>query len=298
MKYIIFILGVLVLLALIAPRRFPRLLRRIGRLFGDTARMGREIATGEEVEGSPLARYEAQAGALLEEKILREHRLTADPELSMRVGAIGERLARHARRRQIPYRFRVIDAPEPNAFAVPGGAVFVTSALVALCGEAPAGASATEGLEHAGSARPSDLLSEGARPAEALPDDSLAGVIGHEIIHIDRGHAIRNTAAAFALQSGVRLLLLGKGLLLSRIAASVESMLVQGYRQDQEFEADLFGSRIATLAGFHPGGLSRLLRHLRAYAPEEKGPLSQVAQYFQSHPPVDERLAKLRAAGR
>ena len=69
---------------------------------------------------------------------------------------------------------------------------------------------------------------------------------------------------------------------------------MQGYRQEQELEADLFGTRIARLAGFDPKGLVKLLERLQALRPDGKGPLAEVYAYFRSHPPTGTRIAQLR----
>jgi predicted Zn-dependent protease len=74
----------------------------------------------------------------------------------------------------------------------------------------------------------------------------------------------------------------------------MQALLVQGYRQDQELEADLLGSRLAARAGFDPAGLRRLLERLAAERPEGGGPLAEALAYFRSHPPIVERLARLR----
>ena len=261
MKLLILILVVLLLGALLFPRSIPRFLRALGRAVGGAGRAGREIASGEEVSGSPLARYEARAGQILEMRVLAEHPAAAAPALQARAKEIGARLARHARRREIPYRFTVVHGEEPNAFAIAGGAVLVTDAMLELCGS---------------------------------DDHRLAGVLAHELSHIDHRHALRNLAAGAAVRSGLRVLSFGRGAILSRVVGGMETLLSQGYRQDQEFEADLTGSRLAARAGFRADGLARLLADLATRAPDGEGPLAEVLSYFNSHPPVGARIERLR----
>lgn len=260
-KLLIALLVLFVLCLLFFPGVIPKLLRRLGRTTGDVGRIGKELVTGEEVEGSPLARHEVRAGEIVALKVLTENPASSDEELQGRIAEIGARLARNALRKHIPYRFTVVDSDEPNAFAVPGGAIFITRPLIELCAHEP---------------------------------DSIACVLGHEIIHIDRLHAIRSLAASTVVQTGFRIVSFGRGGLLSRLVGGIQDLLVKGYRRDQELEADLFGSRLAGLAGFNPRGLVHLLEQLRRAQGEETGAVAELFQYFKSHPPISVRMEQLR----
>lgn len=264
-KLLIALLVLFILCLFFYPGILPRLLRRLGRTTGDVGRMGKELVTGEEVEGSPLARHEVRAGEMVALKVLTENPTSPDEALQSHIGEIGARLAQHARRKHIPYRFMVLDSDEPNAFAVPGGSVFITRPLIELCANEP---------------------------------DTIACVLGHEIIHIDRLHAIRTLAASTVVQTGFRIVSLGRGALLSRMVGGIQDLLVKGYRHDQELEADLFGSRLAGLAGFNPRGLTLLLEQLRQAQARQhtgkEGAMAELFQYFKSHPPLSMRLTKLR----
>ena len=260
-KILVLALVLLLLLAIFYPRAFLALLRRVGRSFGDLGRAGREIASGQEVEGSPLARYEVKAGELLLLKVEANVVRTPDTAIAQLVDTVGRRVASVAQRREIPYRFAVIEDEQPNAFAVPGGAIFVTRSLVDLC--------------------ESDV-------------DALAGVIGHEIAHIDRRHAIYRLATSTAAKTGAIILTLGRALLLRRIAGQMEQLLVKGYGREQEYEADTVGSDLARRAGYDPRGLGRLLARLAETRPESGQRLEELLQYFASHPPLPDRCARLR----
>lgn len=246
------------------PRLIPWLLRRFGRSVGDAGRAGQEIITGEEVQNSPLARYEVRAGEILAAKVLTEYPASTNQRAQQAVERIGRELARHATRREIPYRFAVVASEEANAFAVAGGSVFITEPLVELCED----------------------------------EAALAGVLGHEIVHIDARHALRNLAASAAVRGGIRLISLGRGAILSRIVGGMEGFLVNGYRQEQELEADLLGSRMAHAAGYRPDGLVRLLERLKEKYPEGEGALAQALSYFRSHPPLTVRMAYLLREGK
>lgn len=263
LKYFFLPVLILLLVAIIFPRVIPRIFRRLGRSVGDVGRVGKELATGEELEKSPLAKYEAKAGEIVALRLLSEHPLSADPRLQSQVREIGERLASGAQRQQIHYRFQPLESDEPNAFAVAGGNIFITRPLLTLCGD--------------------DV-------------DALACVLAHEVIHIDQRHAVKNLAASAVARTGLNIFTLGRGAILGKIAGSMKDLMVQGYRQDQELEADLYGVRLARLAGFDPRGLIRLLERLRELRPDGKGPIAEAFQYFRSHPPIEERLDRLRRA--
>ena len=82
---LLYLLAAAVLLALLFPGVLPRLLRRLGKSTGDVARMGKELATGQEVQGSPLARYEVRAGEMVLRKLLRESPVSPRGDLQEKV---------------------------------------------------------------------------------------------------------------------------------------------------------------------------------------------------------------------
>ncbi|MGQ9590474.1 MAG: M48 family metalloprotease [Planctomycetota bacterium] len=261
MKYALAILAGIVLFAALFPRTARKLFRKLGRSARDVGRAAQEIATGEELEGSPLARYEAKAGELIAARLLSRFPPSGDAPLQALVREAGERLATCAARREIPYRFAVVEAEEANAFAVPGGAVFVTRSLVALV--------------------------EGDR-------DRVAAALAHEVAHIDRRHALRALAARAALK-GLRLATLGRSAILERVSLGLEELVLKGYGREQELEADLFGVRIARAAGFDPRGLLGLLSALERLRPPPSGPAGEILGYLGTHPSPE---ARRRAAER
>lgn len=260
-KLLVLLGGILLLTAILFPRKIPAMLRRVGGWLGIAGRVGKDLATGDDVPDSPLVKYEIRAGEMLTHKYLIEHSVSDDPALTTCVARVGGRLMRHVRRSTIPYRFFVVESAEPNAFAVPGGAVFVSNALLDLC---------------------------------ERNEDMVAGVLAHEIVHVDRKHAVRNLTREFALRAGFRFLPFFRGALLSRMIGGMEELLTNGYRQEQEFEADLLGSRLARQAGFAPAGLLRLLARLAERHPESGGVVAEALGYFSTHPPMRERMRRLR----
>ena len=237
------------------PASIRRLLRRSGRQIGDIHRAGEELLGGDEVQGSPLARYEAGAGRIVEEKILASHPLHGDRFVQDRVAFVGGRLLAAAHRREIAYRFRVIDAPVPTAYSLPGGAVLVSRALVDLAGS---------------------------------DDNQLAGILAHEVAHIDRRHAVKNMAKTAAARMGLRILSLGHGAILARAIGSLEGLLEKGYGRTEELEADRYALDLMARSGYDPRAYSFFLRGLLDRRLENAG-------HFRTHPPVAERLRAMGA---
>ena len=254
-KFVIFFLLplALILWLFLFPSNIRLLLRRLGRGMGDVGRAGQELMTGKEVQGSPLARYEAQAGRAVEEKILAAHPISPDEMLQSRVAFVGGRIAGSALRREINYRFRVIDGPVPAAFSLPGGAIFISQPLMDL---------------------------------SAGDDNQLAGLLAHEVAHIDQRHAVRHLARSAAARTGLRILSLGRGALLARAIGSMEELLANGYGAREELEADQSAVALAARAGFDPRAYPFFLRSVLDRRLDQAG-------YFRSHPPIPERLRAL-----
>jgi predicted Zn-dependent protease len=183
------------------------------------------------------------------------------------VETIGARLAQHSPRQDVDYRFHVADLPEPNAFALPGGPVFVTRGLLAL----------------------------------ARSEDELAGVIGHEIGHVAARHSVQQKSAAtpLALLFGVPAALVGSvsrplGALVALPGALVSGLALSAYGREQEHEADEVGARLAAAAGYRPVALADYLARLeREEALHGGGP--PPLSFFASHPRTPDRVARVRA---
>ena len=162
------------------------------------------------------------------------------------------------------------DDIEPNAFALPGGYVYVTRGLLALCNG----------------------------------EDELAGVIGHEMAHVLERHAARRAGAAtpFALLFGIPAGLLGAvspalGGIVGGTGELASGMVLASYSRDQERDADKRGIALAAGAGWDPAGLASFLHTLeREEALEGHDP--NRPGFFATHPATPERVGNIRAAAR
>ena len=199
----------------------------------------------------------------------------ADHATSARyVESIGRRLARHSPRQDIEYRFYVVDMVEPNAFALPGGYVYVARGLLSL----------------------------------ANSEDELAGVIAHEIGHAAARHSVSRQArgvpasiatAPWKIATGVgaaatSIVSPGLGRAVAGVGRGVgaiaDGLLVKRYSREQEREADRIGQKMAADAGWNPAGLAAFLSTLgREERLRRDG--SQPPTFFSSHPATPERVA-------
>ena len=250
MTHKIGILFLVILLLQVLPGYLPRLGKRMGRKFRRKTRFARELLDSTEKPGGPLARFEELAGEQVLKKCLSKTPAIEKTKEAETVERIGRRLAACARRSYIPFRFFLVDSPGiENAYAISGGNILITQALLDFCSS----------------------------------EDEIAGVLAHEIAHIDCGHHSK----ALAVSLGTSLVILDNAIL--RQAGKIFDKLIEsGYSQDNEFEADREGALLAKRAGFDPFGNMDLMKMEEGvYAAEEHS-------YFSTHPPRHERIRELR----
>jgi len=185
-----------------------------------------------------------------------------DPDLVAYVQAVGEAMAAHSPRKDVDYQFAVVEMEEPNAFALPGGHVYVSRGLLTV----------------------------------ANSESELANVLGHEIGHVAARHAARQEAHVKTL--GIATLLsdlMSGGAPAPSDAERISGHFVARYAREQEREADRIGQDLAIAASVDPAGLGQFLRTLDNIARLSQG-FSTPQTYFATHPAARERM--LEAAGR
>lgn len=198
--------------------------------------------------------------ALSLESMQRFGRPVANESLQQYVNLVGAVVAQSSLRSTIPYYFTVLDSPVQNAFAAPGGMIFISRALL-----------------------------------ETLADEAeLAAVLAHEIGHVAAKHALKSTQRAQFLQ-GVGTIAAatsgGKGKEYQALIGDLQSKLFdQGLDKGMEFEADLAAMETSYRAGYNPLAMIRVLERL------QKLEASSVKKgsWFSTHPPLKERIARLK----
>lgn len=176
--------------------------------------------TGTDAEA---LRAEQAVGRDLARAVLSESEADPDPAVARWLDEVGGVLADAVRPRGRTFSFRALLMPEPNAFALPGGFIFVTRSLLRLCQSS---------------------------------HDDLAFVLGHEMGHVLRGHAAERMISGSILRTTV-------GVLRLPAAALLGTLLQRGYAQDQELEADREAVRLTAAAGFDAAAGARLFEKLR-----------------------------------
>ena len=175
---------------------------------------------------------EARIGAEQHEQILAEFGgAHDDPALATYVTSIGRFLALTSERPHVGFTFTVLNSSVVNAFALPGGYVYVTRGLLALAGD----------------------------------EAELAGVLAHEIGHVAARHGSQRITGSVLAQIGLGLLgMLTDSPELAGIAQLGALAMIQSYSREQEFEADTLGVRYLARAGFDTDAMASFLSKMRA----------------------------------
>lgn len=206
---------------------------------------------------------EVQLGRRYAAEINSQLPIVQNPQIHNYINQLGEGIAQRVDHRGIDYTFYVVNSSSVNAFAVPGGFIYINRGLI----------------ERA------DNMSE------------LAGVVAHEIAHVVERHSVEQ------LQKAQNANLLGNlvyGVLLQRPPSGVEQVGVQlagsavfaGYSRDAEREADVQGVSYLVSSGINPYGMPSFFRKLME---ERRRSPSTVEQWFSTHPLTEERIELVEA---
>jgi Zn-dependent protease with chaperone function len=230
---------------------------KLGRKLGTSARKGRWIWTSLTGSESEALKAEYQAGCDLARAFDRGALLDDDSRSRELLAQTRERLTRRLTNKQRRWRVMPIQASEPGAFALPGGFVYLTRPLLELCD---------------------------------FDEDEIACVVGHEMGHVVHGHAMERITNQLLTSAAARVTSIPGGLLSQWILSTGMSLLHSAYSQDQEFDADEFGARLAAAAGYDPRAAIRAFERLQRLETDAELPL---ARYFSSHPPLARRIERL-----
>lgn len=218
---------------------------------------GRTIFTGGLSE-----EQEAEMGRQQHPQILKQFGgAYDDPALARYVTSVGERLAATSERKDITYTFTIVDTPIVNAFALPGGYVYVTRGLLAL----------------------------------ARNEAELAGVLAHEIGHITGRHAAERYGQNLATSIASAGLGIFGGSIAASAGQSLGALALSSYSRDQEFESDTLGVRYLSRAGYNTSAMADFLSQLLASSrldAEIAGRPGAADQFslLQTHPKTADRI--------
>lgn len=197
---------------------------------------------------------EVALGSSISKQIALEKGIIKEGQQKARVEKIGKRIALFSDRKDLDYNFFVIKDKELNAFAVPGGFIYIHSAL-----------------------------------AERSSDDELACVIAHEVVHVAARHSVKQLQASLGYQLLLSVALGGSDQgTVREITNAVFSLSQLGYSRQDETLADRIGVKYAYSAGFNPQGMISFFNKLKAES--EKRGQGLPIEIFSSHPDLDNRI--------
>lgn len=212
---------------------------------------------------------ELAMGRQYNQEIAKQYPRYPDEALQAYVQQVGERVARYSHRSNLAYRFTVVDSPDINAFALPGGYIYIHRGLMAY------------------------LNSEA----------ELAAVLGHEVGHVTARHSVRQQSQSAAWGILGQAVAIGTGV---GAAADITNVLggavVSGYGRDMELEADGLGAQYLARSGYDPRAMIEVVKVLKAqsdFARDQaraKGQAEPPSSYhglFDTHPDHDTRLQQV-----
>ena len=208
-------------------------------------------------------RQEVELGRQISQEIEKDPkvRLLDDPEITYYVQTIGQKLARNSHWPDLSYHIKVIDSKEINAFALPGGYLYVFRGLL-----------------------------------DAVDNEAeLASVVGHEIAHITERHATKQMSMAqiYQIAAAIGGAATGAGQLGQMAAGLGGAMLFTKFSREDEAEADLYGTEYMIKSGYQPEAMVTMFQKLLKLHKEKPNLLEKL---FASHPATEDRIkdAKLR----
>ena len=218
-------------------------------------------ATGKKEFSLMSEAQEIQLGKEADQQVRAEMGLYEDAELQRYVSNIGMRLAKASERPNLPWQFAVVDEPAVNAFALPGGYIYVTRGIMAFLND----------------------------------EEQLAGVLGHEIGHVTARHSAQQYTQATTAGVGLTLLsiFVPEARPFQGIAENALGLLFLKHGRDDERQADRLGVEYTAKTGWNPAGVAGMLRTL-ARLDEASGSRRGVPNFLSTHPAPADRVREVQ----
>lgn len=229
----------------------------LGRKVGPKVRKAKWIWHSVAGTEADTIKIENEVGRDLAREIRLLSEIDKNPKLEQILNETGLRLRECVANELRTFNFEAITGLEPNAFALPGGFIFVTSSIIDLC---------------------------------QWDKDETAFIVAHEMSHVIRKHAINRIMRDFAVTAASRVAPV-RGAIAGWVKKVGMQYLESSYSHELEFEADKLGVRLIEAAGFTPEASISLLRRLS----ELKSSPNQIelGNYFSTHPPFTERISNI-----
>jgi len=197
---------------------------------------------------------EWQLGNQLAQDIAKQLRFNNDPDVNAYVRSVGQRIVAQTPYANLPWDFHVVEDPEINAFAIPGGHVYVNTGLIAAANNA----------------------------------SELAGVMAHEISHVVARHSTEQISRQYGISVLAGVVLGQNPSVLSELAAQIiAGGALAKYSRAAESEADELGVKFMQAAGYNPHGMVTMFQTLLA---NQRSNPSRVEKFFATHPTTESRI--------
>lgn len=199
-------------------------------------------------------RSEIALGSDIDKQIRNDLVVLKDREMQSRLDSIGKKIAYASDRRDLNYKFGIIKDEQFNAFALPGGFIYVNSGLM-----------------------------------NAASDDELAAVIAHEVGHIAARHSVKRMQANLGYQLLMNIALGKDGSqAVSQAVGITYNFIALGFSRQDEFLADKLAVKYSRAAGYNPYGMVTFFKKLE----KDKKPGLELV-FLSSHPPTKERIDRV-----
>jgi len=202
---------------------------------------------------------EVSIGKEMDQQVRSSEKILNDSLWQIYISEMGQKVVAVSDRKDLPYHFAVIESDQVNAFATPGGFVYVYSGLI----------------------------------REVDQESELAAVMAHEISHVVGRHGIKRLQLAMGATILLDLALGQKSQNTQALAQAALGIILQGYSRSEESEADNFGITYMTRAGWNPNGAVAMFEKLAALSGNQ--PEGFFEKLSSSHPDTQSRIAAAKS---
>jgi predicted Zn-dependent protease len=198
---------------------------------------------------------EVDIGKQVADDVESTEKILNNSQVQSYINNVGQKIVKVCDRKDIKYTFKVLDSEEINAFACPGGYIYIYSGLLKI-------------LDN---------------------EAQLAAVLGHEIGHVVARHSVQRLQIVYGYSILMEFALAGK---LSNTARQIvdasTGLILQGYGRENEYEADNYGILYEKKAGYNPNGMIQLFEKFKKM---EGKPPTYFEKLLSSHPPAQDRIS-------
>ncbi len=236
-------------------------------IFSTVARCATNPVSGKSDFVLMSEEQEIAMGAQNHKQVLKQYKVYDNPALQQYVDEVGQKLAKQSHRSNLDYHFTLLDSPEVNAFALPGGYIYITRGILAYMNN----------------------------------EEQLAGVLGHELGHVTARHSVRQQSAQTAAGIiGVLATIATGSQQVAQASNQIGGALISGYGRSHELEADRLGAEYLARTDYDPQkmlGVIGILKNQEEFELQrarEEGRQPRVYHgVYSTHPENDQRLQEV-----